>query len=449
MVPRRPGLNQTPSEPPQPKHDPYAALRQPLFVLYTGSRLSSAFGNAMLQAILGWHIYQLTGDPLSLGFLGLARFVPALGMSVVGGAVADTYNRRNIILIAMTMPLTCGAILAVATFNGWVSPTLIYGLVLLVGLANSFEAPARQSLLPAIVRRETFANAVTISSTLQQLGMLSGGFAGGILVAWDPGLSYAVYCGAIASAFALLLVMRYTQPADMIKRGVSVEAIKEGLQFVWSRKVIFGSMTLDMFAVIFGGAKGLLPVYASDILQVGGLGYAALIASLDIGAFAMSALLVYRPPIYRTGRALLYSVAVFGILTMIFGFSRNIYLSIIVYALIGAADEISVVMRNVIIQLSTPDSLRGRVSSVNMVFIQASNQLGAMESGFVAAATSATFAVVSGGAGAIAVTGILAWRIKELFNHVTPANAGQEDVPANAEPPATTEEVAGGAGGSG
>lgn len=400
----------------------------------------------MLQAILAWHVYQLTGSALSLGILGLARFLPALGISMVGGAVADTYNRRNIILIAQTVPLTCGIVLAVSTLNGWVSPELMYGLVLCVGFASSFENPARLSLLPAIVRRETFAGAVTISSTLQQFGMVSGGLIGGVLVAWDPGVSYIAYSSAIGCAFLAMSLLRYTQPAEGTKRGVSVGAIKEGLQYVWTHKVILGAMSLDMFAVIFGGAKGLLPIYASDILKVGGLGYGVLIASLDIGAFLMSLVLVLRPPIYRTGRALVYSVAVFGILTIIFGFSRSIYLSIVVYMLIGAADQISVVMRNVIIQLTTPDQIRGRVSAVSQVFIQASNQLGAMESGFVAAATSATFAVVSGGVGAVVVTGAVAWRIRELFDHVTPA---QGATGASAGTPAATEEAAGGAGGSG
>jgi MFS family permease len=439
-------LNQSSSEPPQPRHDPFQALRQPRFALYTSSRMCSALGNAMLQAILAWHVYDITGSALSLGFLGLARFLPALGISMVGGAVADTYNRRNVILIAQTVPLACGITLAVSTLNGWVSPELIYGLVLCVGFASSFENPARLALLPAIVRRETFANAVTISSTLQQFGMVTGGLVGGVLVAWDAGVSYVAYSCAIGGAFVAMALLRYSQPADIEKRGVSVGAIKEGLHYVWSHKVILGAMSLDMFAVIFGGAKGLLPIYANDILNVGGLGYGLLIASLDIGAFLMSIVLVLRPPIYRTGRALLYSVAVFGILTIVFGLSRSIYLSVVVYMLIGAADQISVVMRNVIIQLTTPDALRGRVSSVSQVFIQASNQLGAMESGFVAAATTATFAVVSGGVGAVAVTGIIGWRIRELFNHVTPSNFIGEPSTGS---PAATEEAAGGAGGSG
>ena len=418
------------------KHDALAALRQPRFVLYTSSRMSSSIANAMLQAILAWHVYTLTGSPLSLGFLGLARFLPALGMSLVGGAVADTYNRRNVIMAAQTVPLTCGIVLAIATFNGWVSPELIYGLVLCVGFASSFENPARLALLPSIVTPETFSNAVTVSSTLQSFGMVTGGLVGGSLAGLDLTSAYIAYSVAVGCAFTTMGLLRYQQIQVGPRRAVSVAMIREGLHFVRTHQVILGAMSLDMFAVVFGGAKGLLPVYAKDILQVGGFGYGLLIASLDIGAFLMSIVLVMRPPIYRTGRALLYSVAMFGILTMAFGLSRNIYLSIAIYMAIGASDQISVVMRNVIIQLRTPDALRGRVSAVSQVFIQASNQLGAMESGFVAAFTSATFAVVSGGAGAVAVTGAIGWRLRELFDYRTEAYSKWEKKPEPIEEPA-------------
>ncbi len=438
------------SESPRPeataKHDPLAALRQPQFVLYTTSRMSSSIANAMLQAILAWHVYTLTGSALSLGFLGLARFLPALGMSLVGGAVADTYNRRNVIMAAQTVPLTCGIILSIATFNGWVSAGLIYGLVLCVGFASSFENPARLALLPSIVKPETFANAVTVSSTLQSLGMVTGGVIGGFLAVFDLGAAYVAYSVAIGCAFTGMGLLRYKQSYDGPRRSVSIAAIREGLHFVGTHQVILGAMSLDMFAVIFGGAKGLLPVYAKDILHVGGLGYGLLIASIDIGAFIMAMALVMRPPIYRTGRALLYSVAMFGVLTMAFGLSRNIYLSIGLYMLIGAADEISVVMRNVIIQLTTPDALRGRVSAVSQVFIQASNQMGAMESGFVAAISTATFAVVSGGAAAVAVTSAIGWRLRELYDYKTEAHL-KWDTDDDADTPEGVEEPAAAPGG--
>jgi MFS family permease len=413
----------TPGEGDRQKHDPLAALRQPRFVLYTFSRIFSTIGNAALQAILLWHVYELTDSPVSLGILGLVRFLPSLGLSMIGGAAADTYNRRTIITISQTFPFVAGIVLSAATLNDWITVELIYGLVLVIGLASSFENPARQALLPAIVRPETFANAVTVSSTLQSLGMVTGSLVGGVLVYQNVGASYVVYTCLLAGAMVTMAMLSYEHDTSGPKRSVSVAAIKEGIGFVRGNQVILGAMTLDMFAVIFGGAKGLLPVYAKDILDAGGFGYGLLLASLEIGASLMALALVVRPPIYRTGKALVYSVAVFGILTAIFGLSRNLYLSILVYMAIGAADEVSVVMRNVIIQLATPDALRGRVSSVNQVFIQASNQLGAMESGFLAALTSATFAVVSGGVAAVGVAGVIGWRMRELYNYVTPAHS--------------------------
>jgi MFS family permease len=413
-------LNESPSDQHPVKHDPFVALRQPRFLLYLGSRSFSGTGQSMLQAILLWHVYEITGSALSLGILGLVRFFPALGLSMIGGAVADTYNRRNIILIAQTVPLVCGVVLAVSTLDGWVTPGLIYGLVLLLGLASSFEGPARVALLPSIVRPETFANAVTVTSTLQTLGMVTGPLIGGaIITGVDIGSAYAVYCVLLAIAFATLLPLPYEQPIGGPRREVSVAAIKEGIHYVRTHQVPLGAMSLDMFAVLFGGAKGLLPIYAKDILHADAIGYTVLLSSLEIGALVMSVTLVLRPPIYRSGRALVYSVAAFGLLTMAFGLSRDLYLSIALYMAIGAADEISVVMRNVLIQLTTPDELRGRVSSVNQVFIQASNQLGATESGFLAAATSATFAVVSGGAAAVIVAGIIGNRMKQLYDYVT------------------------------
>jgi MFS family permease len=437
-------LNESPSDQHPARHDPFVALRQPRFVFYLGSRVFSSTGQAMLQAILAWHVYEITGNPLSLGFLGLARFIPALGLSMIGGAVADTYNRRNIILIAQTVPLACGVVLAVSTLEGWVTPGLIYGLVLLLGLASSFEGPARVALLPSIVRPETFPNAVTVTGTLQTLGMVTGPLIGGaIITGVDIGTSYVVYSVLLSFAFVTLLLMRYEQPTGGPRREVSIAAIKEGIHYLKTHQVPLGAMSLDMFAVLFGGAKGLLPVYAKDILHAEAIGYTVLLSSFEIGALLMSVALILRPPIYRSGRALIYSVVVFGLLTIAFGLSSTLYLSIPLYMMIGAADEVSVVMRNVIIQLSTPDGLRGRVSSVNQVFIQASNQLGSMYAGFMAALTSAPFAVVLGGMVAVATAAAAGVRLRQLFSYVT------ETQPA---PPApahvVTQDLAAG-GGSG
>ena len=400
-------------------------------------------GHAFLQAVLAWQVYDISGSVLSLGILGLVRFLPALGISLLGGTAADTYNRRNIIVLAQLVPLSCSIVLAVATFGGWVQLELIFGLVVLLGLASSFEGPARAALLPAIVRPETFANAVTVGQTLQTMGMVSGpAIAGGVIAAAGVGVAYSVFSGMVVAAMVPLLIMRYKQPprTHAVSVGRIKEDIKEGIRFVRQRPVLLGAMSLDMFAVLFGGAQALLPVYAKDILDAGPLGYGLLYSALDIGAFLTSLVLIMRPPIVRTGRTLVWVVILYGLFTVGFGLSREFIVSVVFYGLIGAADQISVVMRNTTIQLATPDELRGRVSAVSQVFIGASNQMGAMESGFVAAVTSATFAVVSGGVAAMTVAGLIGWRIKELYEYRIPRGGRAE-----ALQPEPAGSVAGGA----
>jgi MFS family permease len=402
----------------------------------------SITGQTLLQAVMAWQVYDTSGSALNLGILGLVRFFPSLGMSLIGGAAADTYNRRNIIVIAQSVPLTCAAILAAATFGGWIRLELIFALVLLMGFASAFEGPARSALLPAIVRPDTFANAVTVGSTLQTMGMVSGpALAGAVIATLGVGAAYTVYVGLTLAAIVPLLLLRYRQ-VD-VGMSVSLDAIKEGVRFVRQRPVLLGAMSLDMFAVVFGGAAALLPVYAKDILHVGSEGYGLLTASLEVGAFLMSLVLVFRPPIQKAGKTLIWVVALYGAFTIGFGLSREFILSLVLYGLIGAADQVSVVMRNTIIQLATPDELRGRVSAVASVFIGASNQVGAMESGFVAAVTSATFAVVSGGVAAIGVAGLVGWRIKELYNYETPRGLHLELRPA---PEPAASPAAGGGG---
>jgi len=404
-------------EPVHQKHDPFAALRQRNFLLYSGSRIFSTLGQSLLQAVMAWQIYELTGSALSLGLLGLARFFPALSASLVGGAVADTYDRRKVMLGAQVVPLACGVVLAVATAGGWVSPGLIYGLVVLFGLASAFEAPARTAFLPSIVSPETFANAVTVNNIFQKLGQVSGPTLAGLLIAGiGITVAYSTYVGAILIAAVPIFLLRYEQAAAG-RQKVSLKAMKEGIAFVRERQVLLGAMSLDMFAVIFGGAQALLPIYATDILNAGPKGFGLLSSSMQVGAFAMSFVLVFRPPVRRTGRALVFTVIAYGLLTIAFGLSRDLIASLVLYGLIGAADQVSVVMRQTTIQMATPNELRGRVSSVHQVFVQASGQIGAMESGFVAALSSATFSVVSGGAGAALVACVIGWRMPRLYRY--------------------------------
>lgn len=399
------------------RHDPLAALRQPSFRLYAGSRFTSSVAMTMLQATLLWQVYELTDSKLQLGILGLVQFVPSLLTTLVAGAVADSFDRKRVVMIAQTGMIVCATALCVITFGGEPRLLVLYALVIAIGLCSAFDQPARQALLPGLVSVQLFPQAVATASTIQQIGFLSGPPIGGLLIAArGPELAYLAYVGVLCLS---LLSLSFLRPAkvELPKKAVTIGAIREGLSFVRRRQAVLGSMTLDMFAVIFGGAQALLPVFAEDILDVGPLGYGLLLSALDGGALVMALVLVMLPPIERTGRALLLSVVAYGIATIGFGLSQWYPLSLVMYALIGASDQISVVMRQTTIQLATPDELRGRVSSVNSLFIGASNRLGAAESGFVAAATSATFAVVSGGAGCLAVVGFVASRMPELRHY--------------------------------
>lgn len=395
-------------------HDPLAPMRHGNFVYYTIGRLFGGTAMTLLQAVMAWQVYEISSSALNLGLLGLARFFPSLGLSLIGGAVADVHNRKHIAMAAQCIPLFCSTFLAMATLGGWVSLELIYGLVLLVAMAAAFENPAGQALLPSLVPTNLFPAAVSLNSSVRQIGFFTGPLVAGFMIA-GAGIDAAYFTHTALLLCSLIAVsrVRYRQPPGP-RREVSVASIVEGVRFVRSRQVLLGAMALDMFAVIFGGATALLPIYATTILDVGPRGYGILQASFDLGAFAVAVLLVIRPPIVNAGRALLMTVAMFGLGTIVFGLSRSFPLSLAAYMFIGMSDQLSVVLRQTTIQLSTPDELRGRVSSVSQLFIGASNQLGAVESGLLAAATSATFAVASGGAACMGVVGIVAAKLPEL-----------------------------------
>ncbi len=313
-------------------------------------------------------------------------------------------------MLAQIVPAVCTGVLAWLTFEGTIGLPLIYLMVVLIAAASTFENPARQALLPQLVSRNMFPRAVTVHSAVQNFALMTGPVITGFLIeargVWAP---YALNTVLLVVSFGFLYLSRPRYGSGE-RRAVSVQAIREGLSFVRRERVVLGSMTLDLFAVLFGGAVALLPVYATDILGVGPRGYGLLSSGLEIGAAIMAVILILAPPFKKTGQALLIAVGVFGAATIVFGLSRSFYLSLAAYMVAGMADYVSVVARNTAIQLSTPDHIRGRVSSVSMVFIGASNQLGLAESGFVASLTSPTFSVVSGGVGALIVLGVIAVR---------------------------------------
>ncbi|RJP31186.1 MAG: MFS transporter [Phycisphaerales bacterium] len=401
------------------RHDPGAAMRLPAFRAYVISRATSGAAMTIVQAVIAWQVYEISGSTLQLGMIGLVRFVPALGVSLIGGAAADVYDRRRIILLAQVAPLLATLAVLAAIANDEVSLLLLYAVVLVSGLASSFENPARQALLPQIVPREAFTNAITVNSTVQSLSFVTGPTVAGLLIGWNgEGAAYLASAGCTLVAVVSMLFVRGVAPPTVHGR-VTWEMVREGVSFVRHRPVLLGAMTLDMFAVILGGAKALLPVYATDILHVGAVGYGVLSGSLEVGALLMSGAMIWLPPVRQTGRVLLASVAAFGLATIAFGLARSFPVAVVAYALVGMSDQVSVVMRQTTIQLATPDALRGRVTAVNAVFISASNQLGMVESGLVAAVTGATFAVVSGGAGCIAIVALMAARVPSLRRYRT------------------------------
>jgi MFS family permease len=385
------------------------------FYVFLVSRFASGTALTLMRSAVAWHIYSLSHSAFHLGLIGIVQFVPALGLTLVGGAVADSFDRRRIINVAQIVHSIAAATLLSATRAGHVQLFTLYATALVIACAGAFENPARAALLPTLVGRERFPRAVTFASTVQALAFASGPALGGLMIA-AVGIqaAYATFLGLIAVAFVTIMFLRGGQRDGGAARAVSLAAIREGLSFVWHRPVVLGCMALDMFAVIFGGASALLPIYANEILKVGARGYGVLTSSLEIGALSMALLLTLLPPIKAAGRTLLWAVVMYGIATVMFGLSRVFPLSIAAYIAAGMADQVSVVMRSTAVQLSTPDELRGRVSSVNLIFIGASNQLGAAESGFVAALTNATFAVVSGGIGCLLVVAAVAWRLPEL-----------------------------------
>jgi len=391
-----------------PRPAPAPRVLSGTLAAYLASRFCAATAMTLLRASVAWHVFALTGSAYQLGLIGVVQFLPALGLMLFAGAVADAHDRRRIMFTAQSVALIGGLVLWLTTAGGNLTLLVLYGVVLVLAAASTFDGPARAALLPTLVPREVFPRAVTLASTNQALAFATGPAIAGLVIA-ERGIAMAYVTYAVLLCGSLVSLLFVRAGRDQGPRSApSLQTIREGLGFVRRRPVVFGCMVLDMFAVIFGGATALLPLYAQDILQVGPRGYGLLSSSMELGALATAAVLMTRRPIERTGLALLVAVAVYGAATIGFGLSRWFPLSVAFYMLVGAADQVSVVMRSTAIQLSTPDALRGRVSAVNLLFIGASNQLGAAESGFVAGLTSAPFAVVSGGIGCLVVLAIVA-----------------------------------------
>ncbi len=383
------------------------------FRFYWFAIMATTFAVQIMSVSVGWQIYDITRDPIFLGYVGLAQFLPALTLVLVTGLVADTFPRRGIMAICLSVEAVCAGILFLVAASQQQEVWPIYAVLVTLGVARAFLAPASSSLAPNLVPPQALAHALAINSSAWQTASIVGPAVGGLLYGISGTLGgVTVPVGAIAYgtaailiAIAVVLILMIPKPPQRARgQATSMGTLLAGFHYIWSEKVVLGAISLDLFAVLLGGAVALMPVYARDILDVGPMGLGLLRAAPGIGAI-MVALILNRFPIRdRAGLILFTFVAAFGFFTVIFGFSTTVWISIPALFLIGACDMVSVVIRETLMQLWTPDDVRGRVSAVNSVFIGASNELGEFRAGMVAALIGAKWAVGLGGMGTIAVS---------------------------------------------
>jgi len=369
----------------------------------------------MQSVAVGWHVYDITHKALDLGLVGLAQFLPGILLFLVSGHSADRFDRRRLLTTCYTGYALCSALLFAITVSGFRSVTLIYAVMVLVGVVRSFSGPVSRAIMPQLVPGEHFQNAVAWNSSAMQSANIAGPAIGGLIYAWMRGPSEVYLSAAIIGAAAVFATLRITLlPGKQLREPINLRTLFAGFHYIWRKKAILGSISLDLFAVLLGGAVALLPVYARDILHTGPWGLGLLRCSPAIGSGAMALLLAYRPLRRRAGITMLLCVAAFGIFTILFGVSRSIPLSMLALVLVGASDMISVNIRAILVQMETPNEMRGRVNAVDMIFIGASNEFGQFESGLTAAWFGAVPAVILGGIGTLAVTALWAFVFPEL-----------------------------------
>jgi MFS family permease len=387
----------------------------PAFRNYELARLLSVLSLEMQSVAVGWQVYEITKQPLALGITGLAQFVPGVLLFLVSGHAADRIDRRRLLTACYAGFAICSALLLAITLHGLPRVYPIYIVLVLVGVVRSFNGPVSRAILPRLVPMEVFPSAVAWHSSVFQTASILGPALGGLIYAVFRGPS-AVYATAMAGAIAagfVTLGIKTGQTAPP-REPVSWTTVLAGLRYIRREKIILGSISLDLVAVLLGGAVALLPVYAREILHTGPWGLGILRSAPGVGAGAMAILLAYRPLRRRAGASMLWCVGGFGLATVIFGISRSFLLSVVSLILVGATDMVSVVIRGTLVQVKTPDEMRGRVNAVDMIFIGASNQLGEFESGATAQWLGAVPAVIVGGIGAIAATLLWAWWFPEL-----------------------------------
>lgn len=367
-------------------------------------------GLQMLKVAVGWEMYERTGSALNLGYVGLVQYLPQLALVAVAGHVTDVYNRKRVLMGAVM--LVAAAAIALAINSALKGPTFVmYVCLFASGTARAFWMPARSAFLPRIVPMSIFSNAVSWNTSGFEISSFIGPALGGMLIGYGGGVTTVYVLNSIlVTSFAVLLArISYKHEPPAVRAPISLRSLSAGFRFIWKTKVILSVMMLDMFGVLLGGATALMPIYAKDILKVGAKGLGWLLAAPSVGAFSSALLQAHMGPLRKAGRTILLAVTGFGLATVVFGLSRSFLLSLAMLFVSGVCDNISVVVRSTLVQTSTPDNMRGRVSALNGLFIGTSNELGAFESGAVADLFGPVVSVVIGGVGTVVVAGITAW----------------------------------------
>lgn len=401
----------SPAEP--QRRSTYNAFRHRNFRFFVAARVLSNMAQLVQSVAVGWQVYDITRQPIDLGYVGLALFLPQIIFALPAGQAADRFPRKRTALIALSVDAIAAAILLALTATGYRHVEGIFAVLILFGIGRAFAGPTLQAILPASVPREDLPNAVTWNSSTWQAAVVVGPALGGFLYGLGPEVVYAfVVSLLIVSIVAALMLRLPPQPPPEKRRGLT--ELLAGVRFVREHPILLGAISLDLFAVLFGGATALLPIFARDILSVGPMGLGLLRSAPAIGSISSALWLASHPLRRHAGRSMFIAVAGFGLATIVFGLSRNLALSLVALAATGACDMISVYVRQTLVQLGTPDAMRGRVNAVSLVFIGASNELGEFESGFTAAWFGTEMSVVLGGIGTVIVVALWSWRFTAL-----------------------------------
>jgi MFS family permease len=395
--------------------EPASLLQHRPFIFFWTTRTFSAIAFQMVGVAVGWQMYLLTNDPFDLGLVGLVQFLPAIVLIFVAGEMADRYDRRRILQCCQMLEAVSVAALAIVSITGWINKEFILTATFFLGAGRAFEAPTNQTLLPAVVPAELFPRAVAASSSAQQAATICGPALGGFLLLVSPAFVYAVCALLFFGAVVQLTFVRVVRTPPK-RAPLTVKTFFAGVSYIFKNRILLGIILLDLFAVLLGGATVLLPVYARDVFHVGSWGLGLLRAAPAVGALVTMVMLTRQPLTRRIGRTEFITVGCFGVATIVFGISQSFWLSMLALACLGASDAVSVVIRLTLVQIETPDEMRGRVSAVNSLFVSTSNQIGDFRAGTAATFIGAVPAVLMGGIGTLVVVFVLAKLFPELYH---------------------------------